>query len=651
MPGRPPAPLACLLSVPLLLLGAPGAYGQSDPPADLRLYEGPYRIGGYAGRAEFQYTLDDDGDTTLSGGFRMTGSDLASLLGAGDNYFAFRGTFRDDVPTERWRLGFGEYTADGSASVQGYEYHVDVDGTLREASGSLRRGRLDSRWKAEVRRVRHSAVAATPFRSEVTFSAGVPQQTFRLEGGRATLLGRFKRDGFAHDAWSLYTDTDALAEWRFDNGWLRAVGRDGGEEVVVFGPDLTAGAVVELDARYLRLVGLYQRLHGRPADFTRGRAADLLRTNAGIYADVSGVLAEVGGTQDEPLFKVRVPYRALTGAEVARLDSIRGRLERVDEIRSALASTTSLRIAETTDEQVAYLRALIAGIDDELLAPVRALDSVYRDGLLEYLPRDRYLAMLYPGGQASLSLDVEFDGQAGQESRPFPGGPAPTYAVGTEGLEAVSALSAAALAAVDSARRALGVRLVTGERQQVLTALDRQLMVDFNRLDSLVDAQADILPENYGLAEVREVARAQLRTYADLDNALAQRASVEELIACIADLNALAITLTRLPERAAEIEELYVDEVWNNITATVMEETVKRRLLEAYDDKLVPYFLQEVRTSLDCDNAARIGGQLEALNARMVELRAAETERLEQRVKRADNPRRLLALLEIAPES
>ncbi|MGB3799584.1 MAG: hypothetical protein WA952_07180, partial [Lewinella sp.] len=83
----------------------------------------------------------------------------------------------------------------------------------------------------------------------------------------------------------------------------------------------------------------------------------------------------------------------------------------------------------------------------------------------------------------------------------------------------------------------------------------------------------------------------------------------------------------------------------NNFTATVMEELVKKRLYRAYDERLIPYYLNRVRTQLSCENAATLSAGLESLHLRMLELRMEETDELESRLRRIDTPGRILDLL------
>lgn len=96
------------------------------------------------------------------------------------------------------------------------------------------------------------------------------------------------------------------------------------------------------------------------------------------------------------------------------------------------------------------------------------------------------------------------------------------------------------------------------------------------------------------------------------------------------------------------MEALYTDEIWNNFTATVMEDKVKKHLLNAYQEYLIPYFQEQVKTSLNCSNAHQLNTQIKATYHRMLELREKETSDLENQLKRADDPQEIIALLNVS---
>ena len=386
---------------------------------------------------------------------------------------------------------------------------------------------------------------------------------------------------------------------------------------------------------------------GGGADPLAGTAADLIRRNAAEYRRTGEVIRALGGTVPQPLFGVTVPDLPLSEQEGQQLERVVDYLQRSDSVAKALTAGTALTIAETADGEVAFLRAALGGVTGELLQPVRRVVNDYRDGLLDHLPRGGYFSAIWPEGGVEATVPA---GTNRMPDRRF-GGPGARQLNGNSPtLDGVEALAAYAYASVDSIRSALSERVNTRERRRVITALDEQLMYDFSVLDSLVRARGGEVPTEYGLDNIVATARREIGRYGSHDDPLSQQERAAELTRCIGRFDALAVTVAKQPERERAIEGLYTDEVWNNFTATVMQERIKKRLTEAYAEVLVPYFQQRVSAEeLDCAEAARLDHQLRSLHERMLSLRAADTDELEDRVRNVDDPLRLLDLLGIAP--
>ena len=620
-----------------------------DTAPDTLTYSGPYPLAGLDAEASFRYLLDGQ-DTLLTDTFRLRAADPAALLAGGDSYLSATGTFASDVATGPWQFEFGEYSLGRGAEVADYHYRLNVSGTHRTASGLLREGRLDGEWTQQTQVVEDSQPTAVAFASTITFADGVPQQSFELKGERATLLGRFRRDGLAHDDWTLYADLETQQTWVFREGRLDEVvyHREGSKDTVdVLASSIDPTTVINLDGRYLRLIALWQQLHDRDAAFTTGPAGRLLLTNGRQYARVNEVLGAITtDTTATVRFGVQVPFLPLRPTEVAQLDSITTYLRTFDTIARTLTNNSAFTILETADPEVAYLRATLETLSQDYLAEVRELDRAYAEGVLGFVPRQRYYAQLWPEGSVAPTI-VPTSADSSRTLPPFTGPGARSFDAG-DGLPAILALTQYALGSADSIRAALYGKLDTRERRQVITALDDQLMYDFGLLDSLIQAQDKEVAADYGLDQIRSTARRALQQYAEDDDLTRKQDRAQELTRCIEDLDALTLTLTKLPERSAAIVDLYTDEVWNNFTATVMEERMQRRVIDAYEEVL-PYLRQQV-DGLDCNRAGSLNAQFNLLHERMRELRGTDTDELEDRLKRTDDPRQLLSLLGVTPQ-
>jgi hypothetical protein len=589
------------------------------PAQDTLTYTGPYAAGPLTGQATYAYLLDRK-DTVRNGPFEASGSNVVALIAGLDSSFSIRGTYDEGIPTGDWQFRFGAYQLEGPSQVIDHQYQLRTRGRAHLSDGKLLDGQLDGEWRHEEVQIKDSQPTDTVFRSTITFVDGVPQQAFQLEGEASVLLGRFKRDGTAHDTWTLYSDMQARENWYFVDGRLDRIDVMGEAGTMTI-PVLSTGAEkvrrINLDARYFQLLEVYQLSQGREAFFADSKATELLITNAARYRTVADAVTDLGGRVQSPLFTVNVPDLSLSRQELLDLDEIQLSLREMDTLRREIEGNTSFAILETADPEVAALRARLGELTGSALDGVRQLNTAREQGILDFLPRADYLRYLFgPGAAPELSKLVD--------------------------------TTRLTLNRVSEIRNALNEKLNTQERQQVQTALDDELLYEYGLLDSLINVRKEGLPKEYGLRKVQVAAGKLLRDYATIDNLMRKRERARELIDCMTDFSALSLTLSQLPQQRQEVKELYTDEVWNNFTATIMKERVKKRISEAYAERLIPYLLDRVTDDLNCSEAARLNREFVELHERMRDLRARDTEELEDRLKETDDPRATLELFRSA---
>ena len=581
----------------------------AQPGADTLRYAGPYRLGEFSGRADFGYGIQRR-DTVRTGPFSFRVARPADLLEGGDAYRAFRGSYAEGVPAGPWTFDYADYRPGDSVAVTDHVLHLALDGTHVAAAGSLEAGLPEGNWTHRVARIRNGRPAEELLRSEMTFGAGVPRQSFRIESGPAVLLGRVDRAGVATDEWVFDYDLRTVERWQFVEGSLRQIVR--GSDTLRIAPLATRRSeLVPLDERYFAILAILTDASPRLAT---DPVSSLLLDHAAAFRRTREALAALGTPAPPANVRVRVPSAPLTRREIAALDRIEARLGEVDTLAAALLSTSALSVVENADPEVATLRREVLRIRDSLLAPARSLREAYRADVLPYVPRADYLRRLYPDSGADLAY--------------------------------VEGQTDAARAAVDSLRAALGTKSNTRERQQVATALQSQLEREAFLLDSLIASRPDA--GALGLDGVAKVANAELGRYRGNPELLDRNERAQQLVACVEDLDALALELIRLPERQLEVKAAYTNEVWNNFTATVMEEIVQKRVYRAYEEDLIPYYRKRVANDLSCPNAAILTTELQALHRRVLALRGQDTDELESRLRREDDPLRMLELLTAA---
>ncbi len=293
------------------------------------IYNGNLKVGPYQGNAMYYYRVVE-GDTLLDGPFRIQRSNLGALLEKKDNTFTFKGDFENDFPTGEWYFQFGEFESDSITEVVGYQYKINVNGTQQETSGSLLKGKPDGKWTFVKNKIQNSEVEQTIFKSDIEFENGVPQKNFRIENTDAILVGRFLRDGLAHDEWTLISQNEITEEesWFFTNGRLREIRKTVNGVSTTISPypiSLPDYEIINLDDRYLKILAI--QLNSNDATkIPNGGIPKLLSQNAGYYKEIDTILSTLGKADFLPQFKVKVPYFPLDSIEREQFESDKEKL-------------------------------------------------------------------------------------------------------------------------------------------------------------------------------------------------------------------------------------------------------------------------------------------------------------------------------------
>ncbi|MGB7395528.1 MAG: hypothetical protein WA913_14150, partial [Pricia sp.] len=371
------------------------------------------QVGEYRGEADYTYRIIE-GDTILDGPFVMQKSDLEALLNEEDASFLFKGAFQDDYAHGPWRFQFGAFESESESQVVDYEYRVLISGVQEEATGNLEAGKPDGEWNFTVNRIKDSEIESTLFKSTIRFENGIPQRNFKIENENSTLVGRFLRDGLAHDEWSLYTTNGlgATESWQFEEGVLTSitVENDGGiTSIPIYGANIRPTKTITLDSRYINALQLQQN----PADSTSifdTQMPLLLGENAGHYQKIDGILSELGKSSFLPEFKVKVPYFPMDSTATAQMDSIAIQYKKSQAISDSLLNNSQLNLLKRSDVEALFLFETVKKLSAEFLEPLDKIVTYYQEDILEFAPLSQIISRTFPNGKPSKEIQIEKNG-------------------------------------------------------------------------------------------------------------------------------------------------------------------------------------------------------------------------------------------------
>ncbi len=606
-------------------------------------YNGPLKIGPYSGNAKYQYIVTN-GDSIYDGPFLFQRSNLETLLKEQDSSFLIRGNFSSSMANGPWQFQFGEFTSESKSEVVDFEYRILVSGTQEKSSGRFNNGVPDGEWMFTIQEIENSEVVNTTFNSKITFEDGVPQQNFQIENDSSALVGRLLRNGLAHDEWTSY-GTDILVDsenWFFEEGLLTRINIENDaikQEIPVFKTNHSNYRTIPLDNRFLKLLEIKLESNS----LNQGHIGELISDNLLQYERVNSILIQLGSASFTPNMKVRVPYFALDSLQNKSLKNILSNYESSSNMALTILNNSHLNIVKRKDKEAAFLYDVVQKIKEEYLNPLETYIDLYKDSIVPYLDNERITQRLWPNGNPKKDVLIKLN----ETERTFELSNKDDFDFTGVNLKAVEHITDYAKTSLTQILESLDPKMSDDVQMQSLQELEKDLINLNNLLGQRVDSLSGSLSDPYktSLKKLVGLADKNLSAYATISNPSEKLTYGESLKTCLTEISSLSTSIASLPEKRMEIENLYTDDIWNPFMATVMEEEVKKHIVEAYTEILIPYFIESITDTLNCDQIEPLNNQIIFTNNRMVDLREMDTRKLERKLRRERRPEEVLKLL------
>ncbi|RKR13049.1 hypothetical protein CLV91_1763 [Maribacter vaceletii] len=633
-----------LFGLVVILFFSSSLFGQT------KQYSGPYAIEKYAGIAEYDYYLVSK-DTVLEGDFKMYRSNLDLLINKEDSSFLFEGGFKENYPTGEWLFQFGDFKTDKSSQLVNYQYRVNINGIQEEAKGKIREGRPDGIWVYTVNHIKDSEIEKTTFKSTIEFNKGVPQKDFSIENDQNTLVGRFLRNGVAHDQWSLFS-SNAMGtneDWNFSDGILKniQINDSRNKSIPIYTLKNKNTKTVHLDKRYLNAIQLQIALNGEDSIY-HGNIEQLLKQNNDYYKKIDGILSNLGKSTFSPELKVKVPYYPLDSVEIGLVKTIVDKNNSSKKIREALLRNTQLNILKLSDSESFYYYNLINEITNTFVNPIENFVLYNKQQIVEFVPREAVLQSLWEDKIPSYkTITVANDVNNVENKKTYELYADKDFSFTTStSLEQIAQIASNTQKSLAHIQEIVLNKLTKEQRQQELISLEETLISDNTTLSNYIDSTANFISKKYvpALQSINAKSKEQLSIYATIkDNGL-KLEKAKSILACNKTYLELAKTTANIPVQVDSLQKVYIDKIWNPFTATLMDEVIKKQITNAYEKVVIPHFLEQVISNLDCKQAEEINTQIKATYIDVLALRNKDTHKLERKLKKEQNPKTIMEL-------
>ncbi|WP_396634461.1 hypothetical protein [Maribacter sp. R86514] len=619
---------------------------------EIQTYNGPLQIGKYNGKATYSYKIVEN-DTVLDGDFTVLRSNLQELLEKQDYSFQFKGAFVDGTANGPWKFQFGEFNSKSQSEVIDYQYRVLVSGIQKSAIGKIKMGKPNGKWTIVEEEIENSEISKTLFKSVISFDNGVPQQNFSINNENYTLVGRFLRDGLAHDEWSLFPSNgmDQSESWFFKDGLLQSIRVDDENDhktIKAYQGYNGKTKIINLNAGYINALEI--QLSQVDVDILHHNSLpELLKQNAARYQEVDEILSQLGKSKFLPELKVKVPYYPLDSLEITKVDSIVSYYKKAHELGESILHNSQLNILRLSDNNTAYQYNTVVQLKENFLNPIQEIVSYDSLGILEYTSQEQLINHVFANGLPKPQMDIEIQIDSVISSKSYTIPSSVSISADTPNIEKIEAVAKMGYDGILSIANEVKETLAQEKRQNELASLEEEIIIRNDSMMIFIDSTSSNIPLKYATAlkQLKSFTSKTINDYSKVKSAENRLASARTTVECLNNLNELSKTVSQMPVYQTTIKESYTDRIWNPFMATLMDEDIKKRITSAYSKSLEPYFLNEIDQHLSCDSTKELNSTINATYTKILELKDQDTKKLERKLKRQKDPITILEMLNV----
>lgn len=636
--------LKLYLSV-FLFLFVTDAFSQGD-----KQYKGDFYLTGdtIVGYAEYDYELQN-GDTVKQGNFLFQ----STLDGNKGEYFKgieFEGRFSNNKKNGNWLFRASRLKPTGSPKIINGYITYPSSGSRYSINAIFKNGIANGSWEVLSCKLDSNICTDTVFWVQTHFKSGDLQGSLTGKTNQINLKGSFVNSGLISGEW--------ITEHKVGGNRIEEVRLyEKGKLVKVFfiidservdvelpGVNLNIGEEEEnLDTIPISELYFQVILHSAKTANKSNLTALLDSTNRLVSNSLSS-LEEYNhhrlwrllpGSERTRYGKAVLKKFPFTDEEEDFAQVAAEKVKEISEVFKAFFNDNQIDISKHSFEDLSLQYETMK----IYRANIESLDSIVRDynaEFFQYLNREDFLKHFNPQITTGTNkVNYQFKDSEKSEEVNFVEIDANNDNYYTQRLEYLDRVAEK----VNEIHSLADKRVEQFKKEAKLNEAEEKLISSRDTLYLLYNREEQ--PENFNdfhfsvTPKARSFIKNKFDEYASLTVEERLKAS-DSLISCFQNLVFLYDVLAEQPDKIQKIDDLYMRNIWSPFTYTYMDERVKERIFEAYDNIVYPQVMDYLKNNINCSKIKSSAENLNAIYSKMVKLRDRDTKQLERELRKAN---------------
>lgn len=630
-------------------------------------YEGEYTFNNQDGTAIFNFYENRDGDIIIDGNFSFVRKSIDTLDRTLLSKLNVNGAYRENQKHGRWRYDQEEHRVE-LRNVIDFEVITDLESEDYELTAVYNEGQLEGSWEYRENKFERGRIEPLFRADPINFSAGkiVGPISFEQFGDYLTynINGRLDPQGVMIGEWvfTYMRDTVFVRETRrYENGFLlglRVVDDETREvinevifyEVIQNLDRLNQGEDVDFSIAEARFpltfnVGYRQsfeelQVQQRGNEFLRHVLSRILQYEDD-YVDEDGSLTQY------PIHTRRFEY-PISKEDQRNIDEIEESFEVLQTEVNRFANMNALAINRYRDDSLAFAYEYFQR-KQERLNRVDTLVQILTSDEIRYIDQDVFVREGIDYLSAFDTIRYEFDEEVISRRLSYE----EEVTVDRSLTENVLSYIRREQSIVDVLTGYITRELEKLEQTDDLATMEARILQNKAEVDSIYLSHVTIsdrdlemfasVYENILQRNFNELSK----TYSEMDTYVERVEQGEVILDLISEMREQFDRLAAVFPTMDDLDETYMDEIFNPFTYSRYNARVKERLFDNGGMVLFNHYVNQLRNEQDYTMIKEHLDRIEALQERLYELRDVDTRRIERRLGRRTSINRIESALDL----
>lgn len=636
-------------------------------------YSGDYRRLGEEekeGKVEMNYIIVN-GDTVKDGNFRF----LTKPVEDGDKLrgYSFFGNYKRGKKNGDWRYDFRTLEKSDKYFIEGRKIAYEGTGEEFQVSGRFNDGVANGNWQIFSYKIIEGEVADTLFTSNVVYQNGQMAGGFSGKNKQIAVEGAFNENGFVDGKWSVVhqNKNPKIEEIRIyqtgvfknhfflfdqDTVHISHLGLDETPE-----DEGEVWETLEVSEKYFRIIkntnlGIDPDKplnvaveDGELYRFSR-KTNDFLLESIFSYGrhEEKEIWQKVDGSETLHYAKIRVrkfPY------EESEQEQLEDALDKMDKIKETLADffdDAQIDVSRHSYEEI-MVNYEVMKIYQERSKALSEVVEIFADPSFEYVNRKEIFPYIAPEIKYPDKVTYEFKDEEKETEFDFPDP--------IDEEEALLKYLYYHLSSIDK-----DLEKITKEVDEIVERYRKRskLKEKEERLVSKRDSLFGLYQKEYEdkekyFNEYHAILKDSIVEYGSKLFKQYAKASFEDkidtvdyMMTCFEEMLKTYDILAEIPDKLEEIDEDYMRTIWSPFTMSEMDERVKERVYNAFENEVIPVLKKELNRSYSsCEDFYQRAKNFDKTFKRMAKLRTEDTKEMERNLRRVKDVREINRIMEL----